>query len=137
MSQHAWIDCGEPSPMFTRPVALPYELRVVEAGRMTLARLTGPLDAEHSRRMLERLEGLCGPSRKLVLDLRWTSFVDSAGVRALLELHGRLQGAHGELRLVVQPRSSVSRTLSLLQLNTHFQLFGTASEAWLPSVPMR
>ena len=130
MSQHALAEYAESAPVFARPRALPHDLRVVEAGRMVLARLSGPLDAEASQRLLERLRPLCA-SRKLVLDLRWASFVDSQGVRALLELHDLLHQAHGELRLVVQPRSGVARTLTLLQLNTHFRLFPSASEAWI------
>lgn len=131
MSQHAVAEYAEAAPLFPRAAALPHDLRVVEAGRMILARLSGPLDAEHSQRLMERLRPLCAPSRKLVLDLRWTNFVDSAGVRALLELQDQLHAAHGELRLVVQPRSSVARTFKLLQLHTYFSMFPSASEAWI------
>jgi anti-anti-sigma factor len=115
-------------PTETAPSA--FELRVVEAGRMALARVEGPLDVEHATRLLNRLQPLCRTARRLVIDLRRADYIDSSGVRALMLLHSELEGQGGELRLVVRPESRVERTLSLLRLHERFAFYTGAQEAW-------
>jgi anti-anti-sigma regulatory factor len=55
-----------------------------------------------------------------LVDLRRAPWVDSAGVRALLQLQEELRAGDGELRLLLQPGSRVERTLSLLRLTPLF-----------------
>jgi len=107
-----------------------HALRIVEAGRMVLVDVQGPLDVEHTPRFEQQVRRFCRPGRKLVVDLRRAEFVDSAGVRTLLSLHQELQASGGELRLVVAAESRVERTLTLLQLQEHFRIYHNASEAW-------
>ena len=111
--------------------AAPFELRVAQAGRAALARIDGPLSGEHCPRLLDGVRPLCRGLRRVVLDLRRTQYIDSSGIRALLQLQQEVEAGKGELRLVVMPGSRVERTLSLLRLTAHFQTFGTASEAWI------
>lgn len=98
---------------------------------MLMARLEGPLDLETCSDLLQRVAPACDlPRRVLVLDLRHAEYLDSAGVRAILHLRNRLEGAGGELRLVIQPGSRVERTVKLLQLQEYFQIFDSAATAW-------
>src|SRR6478609_8925988 len=111
--------------------ATPFELRFAQSGRAALARVDGPLSGEHCPRLLDGVRPLCRSLQRLVLDLRRTLYIDSAGVRALLQLQQDVEAAQGELRLVVTPGSRVEKTLSLLRLTARFQTFGTASDAWI------
>src|SRR5947209_7193586 len=74
-------------------------IRVAPTGRMALARVDGPLDGENGTALLQRLLPLCGRARRVVLDLRRADFVDSAGVRALMQVKKAVEAAGGELRL--------------------------------------
>jgi anti-anti-sigma factor len=107
-----------------------FELKVVDAGRKTLARLTGPLDLVYGPTLTERLDGIAARACRLVLDLRRSEYVDSDGVRALLRLHAALDASGGQLRLVVLPGGRVERNLCLLRLQHHLRLYSTVHEAW-------
>jgi anti-anti-sigma factor len=113
--------------------ALPAEfgLKVLEAGKRVLARVTGPLDQASAPQLLARLEPLCTASRRVVLDLRRADFLDSSGVRALLQLRSALQANSGELRLVIHPEGGIARTLKLLRLDDQFTTHSSSVEAWL------
>ncbi len=108
-----------------------FGVRVIEAGRMVLARVIGPLDAEGINEFLERVRPYSNASRRVVVDLRRADFVDSAGIRGLLQLHTKLEAQKGQMRLVVRPASRVERTLQLLQLQNHFHIYGTVLAAWV------
>ena len=108
-----------------------FDVRVAETSTMALARVSGPLTLASAGRLLERLGPIARRGRMLVLDLRLVEFVDSDGARALLQLDGELRAGGGSLRLVLPPGGRVARTLSLLQLDRHFDTFDSASDAWL------
>ena len=59
----------------------------------------------------------------------------SARVRALLRLREELAERGAEARLVVPPGSRVERTLTLLQLERRFKIFGTVVLAWFDGAP--
>ena len=61
------------------------------------------------RRLAEAVEA----GDELRLDLTEVTFIDSAGVRMLVDLVGRLAPPAGRLRLVVDPRGAPSRALAL------------------------
>ena len=107
------------------------EIRTAEAGRLALARVTGPLDLTTTPQLLNRLQPLLAPRRRMVLDLRDVDFIDSNGVRALLRVQQNLEKGSGGIRLVVRPGSRVARTLSLLRLDQQFEIFETAMDAWI------
>lgn len=110
-----------------------FRVRVIVAGKMVTVRAEGPVDVETAPTLLERVESICIPGRRLVLDLRHSPYLDSAGVRALLRLQESLEGQQSELRLVVQPDSRVERTLHLLHLQKRFTIYESSSTAWLES----
>jgi anti-anti-sigma factor len=130
--------CGEANEHGDAIVgAHPFEVKVVESGRMARADVRGALSMDHTSEFLARLRPICDHTNRVVLDLRRAEYVDSDGVRALLALQNEMDDRHGELRLVVQPESRVSRTLSLLRLNNRFRIYDSVSDAWItrPVVP--
>jgi anti-sigma B factor antagonist len=107
-----------------------FEVQISETGQSALALVRGPLDQDTAPRLRTRLAGYLHGARRVVIDLRQADYVDSSGVRALLTLHKDLEADSGELRLVVEPGSRVERVIKLLQLQGHFHVYETASEAW-------
>ena len=95
-----------------------------------MVRVTGPLDIQHSSEFLEELRPLCDHPRVVVVDLRSADYVDSSGVRALMQLDERLSATKGELRLVIQPESRVARVLTLLRLIEQLRVYPSPAEAW-------
>ncbi|MFN3648140.1 MAG: STAS domain-containing protein [Armatimonadota bacterium] len=106
-----------------------FHVTVASSGDAAVARVEGPVDLETSAELVERLESLSGRANRLVLDLQRVDYVDSTGVRSLMQLQTRLRSRRAELRLVVMPGSRVHRTLSLLRLEDYFPIFDTAADA--------
>ncbi len=125
VAEHPGASLGHPKP---------FDMRVVESGKMVLARIDGPFDGEHAPEVLRRLKPFCEAASRVVVDLRRTDYLDSTGVRALLQLQESMEAkAEGgaEFRLVLRPDSRVQRTLSLLRLENRFHIFDSASAAWI------
>ncbi|MCC6830556.1 MAG: STAS domain-containing protein [Thermoleophilia bacterium] len=83
----------------------------------TVLRLTGELDLATAPEVLAAVEAATcdgGPSR-LVLDMSGVSFIDSTGVRTLLEAN-RVAG--NDLSLLA-PSPAVTRVLELTELRGH------------------
>ena len=107
-----------------------FELSVTGSDRASLVRVTGPVDLQHAEQLLEEVRPLCLAPRVVVLDLRNADYVDSSGVRALMELDQAAGADNGELRLVVRPESRVARVLTLLRLMDRLHVYTSTSEAW-------
>ena len=107
-----------------------FEMSTSGSERASMVRVTGPLDIQHSSEFLEELRPLCDEPRLLVVDLRSADYVDSSGVRALMQLEERLSASRGELRLVIQPESRVARVLTLLRLMERLRVYAPPAEAW-------
>lgn len=126
------IRAGVPARRGRQPAAT-YRLlsmTVTAAGRRLLARVEDALDIERAAEFLARLRPHCKPRRCLIVDLQQVEFVDSDGVRALLELRRETDTAGGELRLVAPAGGRAHRTLTLLQLRDRLNVFETLAEAW-------
>jgi anti-anti-sigma factor len=106
-----------------------FALRIKEVGSQLLVRVSGPLDLENDAAFLRELRRQETEARQVVVDLRDADYLDSAGVRALLQLKSELEGHRAELRLIVQTGSRAERTLRLLQLLDHLHTTSTPPEA--------
>lgn len=114
----------------------PFEVRISEIGRGVLARVRGPLDLHYAPGFQQQLRRHLGAGKPVVVDLREADYIDSSGVRTLLQLHKDLDATGGELRLVIAPRSRVERVIKLLQLQSHFRIYATSMEAAGKSIPV-
>jgi anti-anti-sigma factor len=105
-------------------------LKVQPAGRSVVARVDGPFDLDKATRLTTDLQGAGRGSRRVLLDLTRASYIDSTGVRALLQLHSSLDLAQREFRLVVRRGSSIKRTLGLLGLRGQLPIWSSVEGAW-------
>ena len=86
----------------------------------------GELDIASAARLVAAVEGLSREGGEpVVLDLSGVSFVDSSGVRALLEVERATQGMGRPLALL-RPSTAVTRLLDLIDMRRRFvELEGT------------
>jgi anti-sigma B factor antagonist len=84
---------------------------------VVVVRPTGDLDAYTAPELRSRLQGVTGTdTRIVVVDLSGVTFIDSAGLGALVGAHRRMREAGGVLR-IVQPPPLVGRAFELTGLN--------------------
>jgi anti-sigma B factor antagonist len=81
----------------------------------------GEIDLATVEELEGELEAAAAESAHLVLDLRAVDFIDSAGIRLVLETHRALQAAGGELAVVRGP-GAVQRVFELVGLGDRVPL---------------
>ncbi|HJZ62030.1 MAG TPA: STAS domain-containing protein [Miltoncostaeaceae bacterium] len=97
-----------------------FRLEAAPAEGAALLVVEGELDIASAERLVGAVEALSGESGEpVVLDLSGVSFVDSSGVRALLEVERVTQGMGRPLALL-RPSSAVTRLLELIDMRRRF-----------------
>ncbi len=96
---------------------------------VTVARLTGELDLSSTCGLLESLRPAAERAdRAVVVDLRGLSFIDCAGISALMQARDAV--AHDGIELVLAaPTRAVSRLLSLTSTGRFIPIFRTVRQA--------
>ena len=97
---------------------------------MTVAAIAGDVDFETAGPLLAALRPAV-PNRALglVLDLRRTDFLDSAGVGVLFEMVRRLERREQQLHIVVEPESLVADLLDEVGFAGHAPVHTELAEA--------
>lgn len=85
-------------------------------GSATIVHLRGEVDVATADQVTEAVAHVAG---SVVLDLSGVSFMDSSGVRALVETK-RAAEAEGQTFAIACPSSPVARLLDLIDLRSHF-----------------
>jgi anti-anti-sigma factor len=120
-----YLDTAVPTtPQSTRYTASP------KGNAIALLTVTDVLDLSQAEAFLRRGRAMSINCRCIIVDLDRVRYVDSSGVRALLQLAEELELERKELRVVIQAGSRVERTLSLLQLLQRLQAFPSLKQAW-------
>jgi anti-anti-sigma factor len=107
-------------------------LKIQAAGRSVVVRVAGPFDLETATRLSAGIAASSRTSRRVLLDLSQASYIDSPGVRALLQLQSELTASRRELRLAIRRGSSVDRTFGLLRLEDQLAVSDSVAGAWTP-----
>lgn len=71
---------------------------------------------------------LAAGNRKVLIDLGWLQFIDSTGIKCLVEAHRGVEAKGGQLA-VVRPKALVKKVLKLLELENTVPIFETVLEA--------
>ncbi len=82
-------------------------------------KLSGELDAHTAPQILDRLTTL--PGGEATLDMSELAFVDSSGLRALLQLLKYTRDAGGDA-VLIRPTTSVRRLIAISGLNDHVKI---------------
>ena len=99
-----------------------------EGGAVVLA-VRGELDVESGPRMREALlEAIGEGGRRVVVDLEGVSFIDSAGLAALLNVLRRATAARAPL-VLIRPGPQVRGILAQTRLDREFTFAATVEDA--------
>ena len=92
--------------------------------------LSGEIDLENAGRAREQIVDELGDVRRgVVLDLTGVSHLDSAGVRLLFDLAGRMQERRQELAVVAPSQSLARDVLRVVALESVVPIADTLDEA--------
>ncbi len=91
-----------------------FTLTTSDRDGLTLLELGGELDLSSSPRLVDALEALTGEDRRVVIDLRGLSFMDSTGLAVLLRYHQRARDGRFDL-VVVRGPEAVDRVFRVTQ----------------------
>ena len=81
--------------------------------------LSGELDAHTATALTQTMSVL--PSGEVIVDLADVSFVDSSGLRVLLDATNRARGAGGDL-VIASPQASIRRLIDISGLRGHIHV---------------
>ena len=104
---------------------MPTRLVITETGPNSVA-LAGEIDAHSAPQIAERFHGLVGDDDidddiEIVIEMADVTFMDSSGLRVLIELQQRADAA--TRRLVLRaPSKSVTRLFEVSGLTEHFSI---------------
>lgn len=101
---------------------------VLDEGDFSLVKLAGSAGTEESEKLEQRLTELSSGVRHLVLDLSELSFLNSAGLGAMVAAHRRCREQGGGL-FIVQPQASVAQVLRITHLDRLLTTFNHVDEA--------
>jgi anti-anti-sigma factor len=95
-----------------------------------VVRLAGEVDISNAAALGEHISGaVSNDVAGLVLDLSDTGYFDSAGIRMLFELGGRLGGRRQELALVVPEDSLIRHSLTVVEVGQAMGMHETVDDA--------
>ncbi|PRY01650.1 STAS domain-containing protein [Allonocardiopsis opalescens] len=98
-------------------------------GRATVIELTGEIDVATAPQLRSSLEPAFGaPEPRLVIDLAGVTFIDSSGLRVLIETHKRAEQDGGSLALA-RPSPWVVRLLRVTGLDRRIAVHPDVAEA--------
>lgn len=100
-------------------------LETTRIGSHDVIVVTGEIDLASAPKVESAISGFSGQT--VVLDLRRVEFMDSAGLKVLLNQRSRLEESGGDLRLVVG-EGAVVRLLELTGVSDAFSITSTIDE---------
>jgi anti-sigma B factor antagonist len=102
-------------------------------GRRTVLRVSGEIDFASVPTLADAIDSALGDGAlELWIDLSPTSFMDSSGLRLLLELWRRLSQVNRRLAIIC-PRGPVRRVFDVAGFSDRLPLFDEPAAAHLPS----
>jgi anti-anti-sigma factor len=95
-----------------------------------VARLAGEVDLTRAPSIrIELLRAVTNQDHGLVVDLRDTTYLDSAGVNVIFEVAERLSARQQRLHAVVPDRAIIERVLSLVNLRSVLDIHRSLDDA--------
>jgi anti-anti-sigma factor len=106
------------------------DLRMEDRSGQPVAVISGEIDASNANDIGRRIrDAVSNHALGLIVDLSHTTYIDSAGIRLLFDLAGRLGRRGLELHLVIVDESEVADVLDLVSLDTVAERHGNIAAA--------
>jgi anti-sigma B factor antagonist len=102
-------------------------------GRTTLISVYGELDLATCGQLAPVADEVRSAHRRVILDLTECPFIDSTGLRQVLQIAKPAEGDGASVAIVSPRGSATSELFALTRLDEHLKLFGTVEDAsaWL------
>jgi anti-sigma B factor antagonist len=100
----------------------------VTDGAVTIASLTGEIDASTAPAIQQQLNPLVVPNARVVLDLAAVPYMSSAGLRLLLSIYRQITGVGGKIALAAVV-DEIKDTMSVTGFLKFFVVHDTVTEA--------
>lgn len=97
-----------------------FGIDVTDEGHEVVARVRGEVDLAASEEFRNSLTEYARPHQRIVLDLSAVTFMDSCGIRALLQLHNLLVAVDGTL-IVRNPSARARDVIALVGITEVFE----------------
>ncbi|MFI6600537.1 STAS domain-containing protein [Nonomuraea sp. NPDC050536] len=94
----------------------------------TLIRVMGEVDRTNSDQLKHAIDEACGPGRPLILDLGYMNFMDSTGLRVILDAHTAAERRGDRVHLAAVLRTP-KRILEITGVIRHLHLYASLKEA--------
>jgi anti-sigma B factor antagonist len=107
-------------------------IEVERSPDVAVVRLVGELDVMTVGRLRAALDQLLLGVEPVVVDLRDLTFIDSAGLGALVRAHKKARVLQGRLTFVLSPDSHANRLLRLTGLHRVLRVVETVEDALAP-----
>lgn len=91
-----------------------------------LVRLTGEIDLSNVDELQQRLNNSLAPDQNVVLDLTGIEYIDSQGLRLLLQLYARQAGGGSKLRLVAPLGGFAREVLKMTSIDEEIEVIDRA-----------
>ena len=113
------------------------EATATEDGASTLISVRGELDLATCGRLAPVAQEVRSRDRPLILDLTDCPFIDSTGLREVLQIATPADGEATPVAIVSPRGSATSDVFALTRLDEHLRLFATVEDAsaWLARPP--
>ncbi len=105
------------------------DLVMVELDRWNgaiLVRLIGEIDLSNVDQLQARLWNAVAPDENVALDLTGIEYIDSQGLRVLIQLNDRQAGAGSKLRVIAPPGGFAREVLEMTSLCEDIDVLDTA-----------
>ena len=105
------------------------EMKQEERGSVTLLSLSGQLDLFSAKSLRQKVQELREAGKKrIIIDFKHVSYIDSSGVGALLHVYSQARGGAFETRFV-NLQSPVAHVIELTKLTDYFPLSDSVERA--------
>jgi anti-sigma B factor antagonist len=94
-----------------------------------LVRLTGEIDLSNVDQLQRRLNGIAAPDEHVILDLTGIDYIDSQGLRLLIQLYGRQTKGGSSLQLVAPLGGFAREVLEMTSINEEIEVLDAANGA--------
>lgn len=101
-------------------MSAPNRLVITDQGPCSVS-VRGEIDAHSAPELADHLGGCSGTDTDIVIDMSGVTFMDSSGLRVLIDLRQRIDAGPHEL-VLRSPSDSVLRLLEVAGLDEHFTL---------------
>jgi anti-anti-sigma factor len=104
-----------------------FEIAIERRGDTAIARVSGEFDLAQVERFTDAVRGLPDEFARVVLDLGQLTFLDSSGLREIVQLNGYAQRNGFELA-VVPPHGSARQTLQVTGVEQWLHLIDSTGD---------